>query len=108
MLWLCILFLFPALQFGDPHFVTMDTKAYTFNGIGDYNMVTVNDGSWTLHARMQRPEINGEAANGTAFTAFAAQAPNSPKLHIGMSADKTSQLRFTNSHLILIHFSSPF
>ena len=54
-------------------------------------MVTMDDGSWDLHAELTRPMTAEGLANGTIFSAFAAQAPNEPKLHIQLSDDKKSE-----------------
>ena len=84
-------FIFPALQYGDPHFITLDGLKYTFNGIGEYVLVTVDDGSWTLHAELTRPMTEDGLANGTIFSAFAAQYAGTDKMHIGLASDKQSK-----------------
>lgn len=59
-------------SFGDPHILTFDAVEYTFNGFGEYTVLSVNNSQFVLQGRMQ--PLNG-GHNGkspaTVFTAFA-------------------------------------
>jgi len=59
-------------SFGDPHIITFDGVEYTFNGFGEYTVLSVNNSQFVLQGRMQ--PLNG-GHNGkspaTVFTTFA-------------------------------------
>ena len=67
--------LFSALIWGDPHFITLDNKSFTFNGLGEYTMVAIDDGTFELQARTKRTSGRGL---GTVFSAAAAKEMNTP------------------------------
>lgn len=57
----------------DPRITTLDEKEYTFNGWGEYTMLTLNWSgvTFTLQGRTEPVvTINGQQGNATAFTAF--------------------------------------
>ena len=58
------------LLWGDPHFTTLDNTTFTFNGLGEYTMVTIDDGAFELQARTVRTSGRGL---GTVFSAAAAK-----------------------------------
>lgn len=58
------------LVFGDPHFTTLDNTTYTFNGLGEYTIVTIDDGAFQMQARTVRTSGRGL---GTVFSAAAAK-----------------------------------
>ena len=70
----CLL-IFSALIWGDPHFITLDNKSFTFNGLGEYTMVAIDDGTFELQARTKR--TSGRCL-GTVFSAAAAKEMNTP------------------------------
>ena len=57
---------------GDPHIRTIDGKAYTFNGHGEYSLISAT--GFEFQARME-PYLNAknETIGATIFTAFAAR-----------------------------------
>ena len=57
---------------GDPHITTIDRKEYTFNGHGEYSLISATD--FEFQARME-PYLNAknETIGATIFTAFAAR-----------------------------------
>ncbi|XP_078352256.1 mucin-like protein, partial [Oculina patagonica] len=63
------------LIWGDPHFATLDNKLFTFNGLGEYTMVLIDDGTFELQARTKRTSGRGL---GTVFSAAAAKHMNEP------------------------------
>uniref|UniRef100_A0A8W8N7V2 Fibrillin-1 n=1 Tax=Magallana gigas TaxID=29159 RepID=A0A8W8N7V2_MAGGI len=85
----------PALNFGDPHIVTLDGKNYTFNGYGEYTMLKISKDpvQFDLQARTDlATTANGTRINATIFSAFVAQDQTGSKLQIEMSRDKTKML----------------
>lgn len=61
---------FSGLIWGDPHFSTLDNKTYTFNGLGEYTMVVIDNGVFEMQARTKRTSGRGL---GTVFSAAAAK-----------------------------------
>ena len=59
------------LNWGDPHYNTLDGKAYTFNGIGEYVMIDAKGAVFQLQARTGRAQ--GNSSTGTIFQAAAAR-----------------------------------
>ena len=63
-------------MFGDPHITTLDGTHYTFNGWGEYTMVSIaaEDVNFTLQGRTSLAETyRNHLTNATVFTAFAAE-----------------------------------
>lgn len=81
--------LFPALIWGDPHFVTLDNKSFTFNGLGEYTMVAIDDGTFELQARTKKTSGRGL---GTVFSAAAAKAMNTPEVEGRLNSNGNSVL----------------
>ncbi|KAK7495536.1 hypothetical protein BaRGS_00013234, partial [Batillaria attramentaria] len=62
-------------MFGDPHIETLDGRQYTFNGLGEYTLVTF--ANFTLQGRTALAKTNsGTPTNATVFTAFGAEENN--------------------------------
>lgn len=57
VIFLCVI---PAVVFGDPHFITFDGVSYSFNGKGEYNLVTSAKKQLTIQGRTE--PVNGEKA----------------------------------------------
>ena len=81
--------LFSALIWGDPHFITLDKKSFTFNGLGEYTMVAVDDGTFELQARTKRTSGRGL---GTVFSAAAAKDKNTPAVEGRINSNGNSGL----------------
>lgn len=47
-----------AVVFGDPHFITFDGVSYSFNGFGEYTLVTSFAKGLTIQGRTE--PVNGE------------------------------------------------
>ena len=64
---------------GDPHFVTLDGKNYTFNGLGEYIMVDARNGFFKLQARTKLAKGDGTA---TVFSAAVAKENNTSVVQV--------------------------
>ena len=91
----CFIDILPALLWGDPHFMSLDGRIITFNGLGKYLMMqgeTANNVTFELQGNMERPlAADGTLAQATAFTAFAARYNDSSVIQISMSHDQKSK-----------------
>ncbi|XP_051269108.1 sushi domain-containing protein 2-like [Dicentrarchus labrax] len=58
-----------ALVFGDPHFITFDGVSYSFNGKGEYTLVTSAKKQLTIQGRTE--PVNGTAIKATKLTSVA-------------------------------------
>ena len=76
------IFLFLGWLWGDPHFVTLDGKNYTFNGLGEYVMTDARDGFFQLQARTKLAKGDGTA---TVFSAAAAKEGNSSVVQVELN-----------------------
>lgn len=73
---LCIL---TGSLFGDPHILTLDGLEYTFNGLGEFTMIKVDN--FTLQGRMvQAVDDDGELVQGTVFSAIVAEDSTSESI----------------------------
>ena len=79
-----------AWLYGDPHFRTLDGFEYTFNGLGEYTLVTVDSKIFTLQCRTQLPNSTDKA---TVITAFAAKDSTSDRVHIELSNQSNCKSR---------------
>ena len=78
---------------------TLDGYEYTFNGLGEYYMITTTDGNFTLQGRTEQAiDVNGQPSFATVFTAFAATDALSDPVTVLMNAARTGQ------HLNLFSF----
>ncbi|XP_071941000.1 uncharacterized protein [Antedon mediterranea] len=66
-------------MFGDPHLETLDGLNFTFNGLGEYTLLDVDDGFIVLQGRTEKVD---DTLNATIFTAFSAQQAESTKFQI--------------------------
>ena len=66
---------------GDPHFVTLDGRNYTFNGLGEYTMVNAKNGHFELQARTKLAKGGGTA---TVFAAAVAKEVNTSAVQVAL------------------------
>ena len=86
---------------GDPHITTSDGLLYTFNGLGQYDLI-VSDTFHVQGRTIQATDIDGNAINATVWGAFATMGnlermvevngvaqptSTSTKLHVQLSED---------------------
>ncbi|KAM6902104.1 sushi domain-containing protein 2-like [Xenentodon cancila] len=69
-----------AVVFGDPHFVTFDGVSYSFNGKGEYTLVTSAKMKLTIQARTE--PVNGTAIKATKLSAVAMREASSDILEV--------------------------
>ena len=69
-------------MFGDPHILTLDGHQYTFNGKGEFILLTTLDSSFTLQGRMLDTR---QDFKGTVFMAFVAKQFDSSAVQFEVS-----------------------
>lgn len=75
-----------ASLFGDPHIVSLDGNAYTFNGAGEYVIVDALNKSYLIQARTELAErTDGGQPVGSVFTAIAARTNISDTVEVQRS-----------------------
>ncbi|XP_052238542.1 neurogenic locus notch homolog protein 1-like [Dreissena polymorpha] len=76
---------------GDPHIRTLDATNYTFNGLGEYVLLSIDapNVTFALQARTERAiKKDGNLSDATIFTAFAAKDHLNSSVHIELNTDK--------------------
>ena len=73
-------------MFGDPHINTLDSLAYTFNGLGEYILINTVNSSFTLQGRTMRTITNGTQMDSTIFTAAAAKDLASDNINVQLNS----------------------
>lgn len=82
---------------GDPHMRTLDGFRYTFNGLGEYTLLTTRSMAFTLQARTTKARaMDGSDVNATIVSAVVAQAGNSERVHVELNGDKTGLAIFVD------------
>lgn len=69
-----------AVVFGDPHFITFGGVSYSFNGKGEYNLVTSAKKQLTIQGRTE--PVNGTALKATKLTAVAMKEARSDVIEV--------------------------
>ncbi|KAL3837614.1 hypothetical protein ACJMK2_022960 [Sinanodonta woodiana] len=88
-----------ALSWGDPHIKTLDSKTYTFNGWGEFTLISLQteNASFILQGRTEKARSkNGSLSDATIFTAFAARDSNNASIHVEMSAERNGTYVYGN------------
>ena len=77
---------YAACVYGDPHIVTLDGHKYTFNGKGEFTMISTEDSQFTLQGRMVgATDISGNNASATVFSSLVAKENHSDMVQIDLS-----------------------
>nr|XP_057920570.1 sushi domain-containing protein 2 isoform X3 [Doryrhamphus excisus] len=69
-----------AVVFGDPHFITFDGLSYSFNGKGEYSLLTSAGKGLTIQGRTE--PVNGTAINATKLTSVAMREASSDIIEV--------------------------
>ena len=83
--------LFTAWTFGDPHIQSLDGRQYTFNGLGEYTMLNVQNENKTFQLQGRTDlalTADGNTTNATVFTAFAIKDHSNATLQVELSDDR--------------------
>uniref|UniRef100_A0A8D2ZIM3 Sushi domain-containing protein 2-like n=1 Tax=Scophthalmus maximus TaxID=52904 RepID=A0A8D2ZIM3_SCOMX len=73
-----------AAVFGDPHFITFDGVSYSFNGKGEYTLVTSAMKKLTIQGRTE--SVNGTAIKATQLSAVAMKEASSDVIEVRLGA----------------------
>ena len=91
-----ILSFFKAWFWGDPHINTLDGRTYTFNGRGEYTLLSLSD-QFELQARTQPVNTNTTA---TQFTACAMAGPrNGSRIEVSLEFNVFKMLTWSGISL---------
>lgn len=84
--FLLSVYLYAAALFGDPHMVTLDGLAYTFNGAGEFVILDALNGTLIIQGRTEPAErVDRGISVGTAFSAIALRKRNSDIVEVQRS-----------------------
>eukprot|EP00105_Crassostrea_gigas_P019957 XP_011438603.2 PREDICTED: sushi domain-containing protein 2-like [Crassostrea gigas] len=99
-------------SFGDPHIRTLDGLTYTFNGLGEYVMLTMtqpgsNETLLEIQTRTtQAINANGTAINATVFQAFAVKEKNGGIAQVEVNLAKSGLVVYADREDITRQFYS--
>ncbi|CAF1378140.1 unnamed protein product [Adineta ricciae] len=93
---------------GDPHFITLDGTAYTFNGYGEYTYLAVTDSALStqtlvFNSQVRTAPLNSTSNTVTVIRGFAAKSnhPDAKRMSITISRRNTLIVRRGNETLDL-------
>ncbi|XP_047446815.1 sushi domain-containing protein 2 [Mugil cephalus] len=79
---------------GDPHFITFDGLRYTFNGKGEYHLVSSPDRGLSVQARTEQVKLkNGSLARATRLSSVAMKQNSSDVIEVRLAEDNLQVLR---------------
>ncbi|XP_052236237.1 uncharacterized protein LOC127848005 isoform X4 [Dreissena polymorpha] len=84
---------------GDPHMSTLDGMNYTFNGLGEYVLLSIETShvTFSLQARTERAvKEDGNLSDATIFTAFAARDNTNSSIHVELNKAKDNVTLYGN------------
>ena len=70
---------------GDPHFITLDSLEYTFNGYGEFVFLSVPEIGFQIQVRIGPIVENGKISEGTVFKAVAAKGPHMDSIQLDLN-----------------------
>ncbi|XP_042364941.1 sushi domain-containing protein 2-like [Plectropomus leopardus] len=73
-----------AVVFGDPHFITFDGVSYSFNGYGEYTLVTSGEKRLTVQGRTE--PVNGTSIKATKLTSVAMKEALSDVIEVRLAS----------------------
>ena len=94
----------PVVGRGDPHFSTLDQNSYTFNGHGEYTLISSFDRKFEIQVRLARllnSSILGPSADSaTAITAFAIKNDDQSRVQVELIPQlKTFEMQIDGKRL---------
>uniref|UniRef100_A0A3Q1HH93 Uncharacterized protein n=1 Tax=Anabas testudineus TaxID=64144 RepID=A0A3Q1HH93_ANATE len=104
---------------GDPHFITFDGLSYTFNGKGEYYLVSSPNGELTVQARTEQMKLkNGTLVKATQLSSVAMKEKTSDIIEVRVAEDHLqvlrnkkilpfSEQRWMNLHGVFVFAPSP-
>ncbi|XP_072228345.1 sushi domain-containing protein 2-like [Leuresthes tenuis] len=75
-----------AVVFGDPHFITFDGVSYSFNGKGEYTLLTSAEKQLTIQGRTEPPTVNGNTINATKLSSVAMREASSDIVEVRLDS----------------------
>ena len=89
-------------MWGDPHMKSLDGHTFTFNGLGDYTMVRLQNSpsGFNLQARLSKAVVNGtgEVPKAAVFSGFCVKDGEGAQVEIYMNV--TSKLCYCGDLLL--------
>ena len=68
---------------GDPHFITLDGKQYTFNGLGEYTLLDALNGEFVIQIQTkQAVDQNGRDIQASAISVIAMKQKDKPAVQV--------------------------
>uniref|UniRef100_A0A667ZR99 Sushi domain containing 2 n=1 Tax=Myripristis murdjan TaxID=586833 RepID=A0A667ZR99_9TELE len=77
----------PGVVFGDPHFITFDGVSYSFNGKGEYSLVTSADKQLIIQGRTE--PVNGTFIKATKLSAVAMREGSSDVIEVRLDSSQS-------------------
>ncbi|XP_070549897.1 mucin-like protein [Ptychodera flava] len=78
---------------GDPHLDTLDGVRYTFNGLGEYTLVDVDNGKFKLQGRTEQALYSNLTETlATIFSGFAAKQDDSNTIELRSNVNNTEHI----------------
>ncbi|XP_038045830.1 uncharacterized protein LOC119720271 isoform X3 [Patiria miniata] len=91
---------------GDPHIVTIDGLEYSFNGLGEYTLVLIEDGDgqrvFELQGRTRQAvdTETGQLSQATVYSGFAAEYTGQGRVEIKLSNDAMDLVTTVNGDIV--------
>ena len=95
--------------YGDPHFITLDGKQYTFNGLGEYTLLDALDDEFVIQIQTkQAVDQNGRNLEASVISAIAMKQKNKPTvqahLHEVLGIEVVIESQSNNDGYNKLHF----
>ena len=89
----------PGWSWGDPHYRSFDGLEISFNGVGEFSLITSSLHNFTIQARMA--ELDN--ASVSVFTGFAIQADNTSKFQIQRTVSNEAKIYLGDDTFVVEH-----
>ena len=68
---------------GDPHFITLDQKQYTFNGLGEYTLLDAQNGEFVINIlTKQAVDQSDRLIKATSISVITMKLRNKPAIQV--------------------------